>query len=109
MALGAIHYGLAGAVCELGAHSKGEKVLDDPLLCGDGDVCTGSAAAGGLDGEVKGSGAGLVFECRIGSGLEKAMHGGGASRTDGAVQRGGAVLILCINFRSGFQQTLNGF
>src|SRR5205085_2431851 len=84
-----------------------EKGLDDFTLGGARLFGAAAAAAGILDGKVKRSRAGLVFDRGISTRIQKALHGSGAAGADGAVQGSGAVLVPSVEIGTRLEEQAN--
>src|SRR5438445_334143 len=52
---------------------------------------------------------GFVLQSRIGAGIQQAAHCGGATGSNGPMQRSGSVLVLGIYLRIRIEQNLDGF
>ena len=106
--LGAIQHGISFAIFECCAHAKRKKVPDNLSLSSSCLFRAASAPLGVLHCKVKGHGPGLVPQRRITPRFEKAFYGSGTSRTNSAVQRSSAILVLGIDVSARVEQAADG-
>src|SRR5213594_1927829 len=107
IALGPFQDGLALRVRERRADAPLKKRLENFTLCCPRLLRTRAAAARVLHRQVKRCGTGFVSDRRIGTCVQKTLHGGSTSGAHRAVKGCSPILVLCINIGSRFEQKAN--
>src|SRR5262249_53903069 len=107
-ALNRISHALAAAAFNIGADAPRKELFDDFALGADCHCSTAPATPGVLHGEMKRGGPRFVFRGRVTACLEETSHRGSASRADGAMQSGRAILVLGMKVGPMLQEAANG-